>query len=206
MGKISGDIDIDLANRTRALSCLEHIPASMIKNNFLEKHNTGVYFHVVPLDPLTNLCSIPYDIAEDRGLFKIDCLNVNIYEKIKNEEHLIELQNKEIDWSLFEYPEFTSQLIHLGNHGELVAQLKPKSVKDLSIILALIRPAKRHLVDKCKRTGLSSIENEIWNQTDDGQYAFKKGHSTSYAVLVKVHANLLLEELSTYSIDNSLFA
>lgn len=190
----SGDVDIDFADRTSALELLEHTPASILRGNNLIKHNTGVYFHVTPVDPITNLCSIPYEQAEEQGFYKVDLLNVHVYEHIKNEEHLLRLMNTPVDWSLFQYNEFTSQLIHLGNHADLVAALKPTCVSEIAMILALIRPGKRHLIDTCKRHGFSEILSDIWTASDNG-YAFHKSHATSYAVLVKVHANLLVEQL-----------
>lgn len=195
-----GDIDIDFSDRNAAASLLEHTPASMIKNSQLEKHNTGVYFHLVPVDPFTNISSINYEDAEKLGWLKVDLLNVSIYEKIKNEEHLIKLMNDELDWKMFEYTDFTENLIHLGNHAELVSNLKPTSIEHLAIILALIRPGKKHLIQDCKEYGFDFIKNDIWIQTP-GEYMFKKAHATSYAVLVYVHANLLIEEsLLTYQL------
>jgi DNA polymerase III alpha subunit len=190
----AGDVDIDFADRNAALALLEHTPASILRDRAIVKHNTGVYFHVVPVDPVTNLCSLNYEAAEEQGLYKVDLLNVHVYEQIKSEEHLLNLMNAPIDWSLFEYPEFTSQLIHLGNHSELVATLRPSSVSEIAMILALIRPGKRHLIDHCKKHGFSAIKDDIWSVSDNG-YAFHKSHATSYAVLVKVHANLLVEQL-----------
>lgn len=189
-----GDIDIDFSDRTLALSVLNHTPASILRNTKLEKHNTGVYFHLVPIDPITNLSSINYEDAENLGWFKIDLLNVGIYEKIKDEEHLINLMNSELDWKLFEYHDFTEKLIHLGNYSKLVSELKPKCVEHIAMILALIRPGKKHLMDKCKHHGFESIKDDIWLITDGDGYVFKKAHATSYAILVYVHANLLIEE------------
>ena len=91
------DIDIDLKNRDDVLNKLKHIPASII-GNIAKKHNTGVYFHDMPHDPSTNLSTINYKEAEDLGYFKIDLLNVNIYEHVKNEAHLNELLEREPDW------------------------------------------------------------------------------------------------------------
>lgn len=189
----TGDIDIDFADRNLALSVLEHITASMIKNKELEKHNTGVYFHAVPIDPLTELCSWDYKQADEHGCYKIDLLNVHVYEQIKSEEHLQKLIDYDLDWSLFEYPEFVEPLIHLGGHSKLVADLKPKSISDLAMILALIRPGKRHLIDQSLKFGLESIKDKIWTVTDDA-YAFKSSHAHSYALLVKVHACLFIEK------------
>jgi DNA polymerase III alpha subunit len=189
-----GDVDIDFADRKRALALLEHIPASIIRNNKLEKHNTGVYFHAVPIDPISSQASLHYETAEQQGCYKIDLLNVGIYEMIKDEHHLLSLMNQDINWQIFQYPEFNSQLIHLGNHADLVASLKPQSISDIAMILALIRPGKKHLIDHCKKHGFESIANDIWTDPQDGSYVFKKSHSFSYAMLVKVHAGLIIEQ------------
>lgn len=189
-----GDVDIDFADRTKALEVIDHVPASMIRNGKIDRHNTGVYCHAVPTDPLTGLASMHYEIAESRGWYKIDLLNVHVYEGVRNEEHLLALMGAELDWKIFEYQEFTSKLIHLGNHAQLVADLKPTSISDLSMILALIRPAKRYLIEKCRSGGFPAIGPDIWIEPTDGTYHFKKSHATSYAMLVKVHANLLIEQ------------
>jgi hypothetical protein len=197
----AGDIDIDFANRNKALSFLDHVPASIIRNGKIDRHNTGVYFHAVPMDPVTGLASMHYETAEVAGWYKIDLLNVGIYEQIKNEQHLLDLMSADLDWTLLEYPEFTSQLIHLGNHSQLVLDLKPRSIMQIAMILALIRPGKKHLIDRCKKQGFDSIADDIWTETHDGSYAFKKAHAFSYAMLVKVHANLLVEQALTNQPD-----
>ena len=197
MRGLVGDVDIDFADRTHALKFLDHVPASIIRNNTIIKHNTGVYFHAVPIDPITGLASLNYEQAEDRGWYKMDLLNVGVYEQVKNEQHLLDLMTRDLDWSLFTYTEFTSKLIHLSNHAEMVASLKPTSIKDLAMILALIRPGKRHLVEKCRIAGFDSIADEIWAESVDSGYSFKAAHAHSYAMLVKIHANLLVEQATT---------
>lgn len=191
-----GDVDIDFADRNKALATLAHIPASMIRNGRIDKHNTGVYFHAVPIDPVTNQASMHYETAEELGWYKIDLLNVGVYEKVRDEKHLQQLMDSELNWKILEYQEFTSQLIHLGNHAQLVADLKPKSIVEIAMILALIRPGKKHLIDRCRRHGFESIKDEIWTESQDGTYTFKKAHALSYAMLVKIHANLLVEQVS----------
>ena len=79
------DIDIDFADRNTILNKLKHRVAKLDTG---KKHNTGVYFTEVPHSPLDNISTIDYKLAEDRGYFKIDLLNVSIYEKVKNEKHL----------------------------------------------------------------------------------------------------------------------
>jgi DNA polymerase III alpha subunit len=189
-----GDIDLDFADRNNALEGLPHIPASIIKDGKIVKHNTGVYFHAVPIDPVTGYCSLDYEVAEERGMYKLDFLNVSIYTMVDNEQHLLELMERQLDWKVFEDPKFVSNLFHLGNYGELTAILKPKSINDIAMILALIRPGKKHLQDRCIRQGFDSIEKDIWIHGDDQAYGFKKSHSLSYAMLVYIHANLLIEK------------
>lgn len=188
-----GDVDIDTPNRELALQCLTYVPASIIRDGKITKHNTGVYFHAVPIDPVSDLCSISYDRAESIGCFKIDILNVGVYQMVRDEAHLLELMNKKLDWKVFQDQELVSKLFHLGNHAELVSKLDIKSKLDIAMTLALIRPGKRHLQYKCIQRGFDSIKNEIWTPDDNG-YVFKKSHSISYAVLIYVHANLLLEQ------------
>jgi hypothetical protein len=76
------DVDIDFFDREQALKLFQHTPASIIKDDIAEKHKTGVYFHSAPQDPITGHCSLDYKRAEERGYFKIDCLNVNIYKDV----------------------------------------------------------------------------------------------------------------------------
>ena len=78
------DVDIDFFDRDNTLKLFKHTPASMIKNGKSEKHKTGVYFHAVPTHPVTGHSTLDYNIAEDRGYFKLDFLNVNIYDKVKD--------------------------------------------------------------------------------------------------------------------------
>jgi hypothetical protein len=92
------DIDIDFIDREQALKLFKHTAASRNDNGQLVKHNTGVYMHEVPVDPVSRLCSVPYEQAEEQAFFKIDFLNVSIYKGVRNEEHLTELLDTEPLW------------------------------------------------------------------------------------------------------------
>ena len=194
-----GDIDLDFADRTQALATMSYVEASIVKDGKITRHNTGVYFHAVPTDPVTGLCSWDYETANQKGMYKIDMLNVSVYQMVRNEQHLLDLMNRPMPWHKFEDDEFVSKLFHLGNHSELVAKLKPTSIEEIAMVLALIRPGKKHLQTQCQRQGFESIAQEIWRHEPSDGYVFKKAHSFSYAMLVYVHAQLLLEgvELST---------
>lgn len=186
------DIDIDFPDRSKALELFDHIPASRIDNNESVKHNTGVYFHRVPVNAVTGLCSVPYDLADKQGYFKLDFLNVGIYKGIKNEEHLIELMNQEPLWNLLEDNSFTDLLFHVNGHGDILRKMRPTNVEELAAVLAMIRPSKRHLVGK----SWNDVLLEIWQKPKDGDYHFKKSHATAYAVAVVVQMNYICEQIS----------
>ena len=182
------DIDIDLKNRDDVLTKLKHIPASIITDS-VKKHNTGVYFHDMPYDPSTNLSTINYKEAEDLGYFKIDLLNVNIYEYVSNEAHLNRLLEREPDWDLLLNKEIVKQLFHIHDHYDIIAQMQPRSIDQLAMVLAIIRPAKRPLLGE----SWQSIQKQVWTKPKDNSYYFKKSHAVSYAYAIIVQLNSLCE-------------
>ena len=187
------DIDIDTKNRDDILNLIKHIPASIKSNTETKKHNTGVYVTDVPINPFIDASNIDYKEAEDRGYFKLDILNVGVYENVKDERHLVELVTKEPDWSLLEHKEIVEQLFHIHNHFDIVNTLKPKSVEQLAAVLAVIRPAKRHLAKK----NWNEINNDVWQKPTDGTYFFKKSHAVGYAMAIVLQLNLLSEQART---------
>jgi DNA polymerase III alpha subunit len=186
------DIDIDFIDRDEALKHFKHIRAKRIEDGKSVKHNTGVYMHEVPFDPENNLCSIPYEDAEEQGLFKIDFLNVTLYKGIRNEEHLNSLMEREPLWELLEQDDFTDLLFHVNGHGQILRKLKPTSIPQLAAVLAMIRPAKRHLIDQT----WPDIMTEVWKKPEGDEYFFKKSHATAYAVAIVVQMNLICEQVS----------
>ena len=186
------DIDIDFIDREQALSHFKHIRARRVDDGEVVKHNTGVYMHEVPFDPEHNLCSVPYDEAEEQGLFKIDFLNVSLYKGIRNEEHLNRLMEIEPLWELLTHKEFSDQLFHVGGHSTVLQQMKPQSIPQLAAVLAMIRPAKRHLIGQPWDT----VMTNVWTKPEGDEYFFKKSHATAYAVAVTVQMNLICEQIS----------
>lgn len=186
------DIDIDFADRKKVLDVIQHVPAAMKENSTFKKHNTGVYCHSIPYNPLTDTASIEYKKAEDRGYFKIDFLNVGIYKDIRDEAHLKTLMDTEPLWDLLEQDDFSSLLFHVNGHGSILRQMKPKSILQLAAVLAMIRPAKRHLIG----TDWTTIMTTIWTKPEDGEYYFKKAHAVAYAMAVVVQMNLICEQIS----------
>jgi len=185
------DVDIDFFNRNDILSIIPHISA-VLKNG--RKHNTGIYCQSIPINPLTSNAAIDYEEAELRGYFKIDFLNVSAYKDIQSEEHIIKLLEIEPLWELLHEKDICDQLFHVKGYHNLLKELNPSSITELAIVLALIRPGKKHLLQKCKTSGFDSIKDEIWKKTDDSYY-FKKSHAVGYAHLIVVQLNLLCQEI-----------
>lgn len=193
MRPIQTDVDIDVFGRDRVVDSFECIFGRIDRDGGkYEKHNTGVYFQNIPRDPTSNVSTIDHRIAKNYGYFKIDFLNVNMYEGVRNEEHLLELLNKEPPWDFFQYEEITDQLFHLNGYSNLLKKYQPQSVEDLAMILAIIRPAKAYLQNQ----GWDKIRAEAWSKLDDDVYQFKRGHAISYALAIIVNLNLLIEKMS----------
>lgn len=187
--KFNTDVDIDFGDREKILKHIKHIPAAMRKVNPIRKHATGIYITEIPNDPINGMAAIDYSEAEKRGYFKLDLLNVHVYNHVRDEKHLLELM-REPDWKKLNDPYFVENLIHLGNHYQSLKKMHEpvNSIPRLAMFLALIRPGKKHLI------GLpwAEIAKTIWEQGTDG-YQFKKAHALGYAHLVCVHMNLLQE-------------
>ena len=189
------DVDIDFFDRDGTLKLFKHAPASIIKDDKIEKHKTGVYFHAVPTHPITGHSTLDYKKAEDRGYFKIDCLNVNIYKNIKSEQELVELMIEEPDWDMLKDLKIVDQLFHLNGHFNIVSKLEPKNIKQLAAVLAIIRPAKRGLMYK----DWVDILKEVWIKPTDGSYFFKKSHAVAYAHAIVVQMNLIRKAKYSFS-------
>jgi hypothetical protein len=186
------DIDIDFADRQKVLDVVDHIKASRSENNKLVPHNTGIYPHEIPANPISNFSTIDYKEAEERGYFKVDFLNVSLYKEISSEEHLKNLMEAEPLWDLLQQEEFTNLLFHLNGHGAILKKTCPTSVEELAAVLAIIRPAKRHLIGESWTT----IMKEVWIPPETGEYYFKKAHAVAYAVAIVVQMNLICEKIS----------
>ena len=182
------DIDIDVADRHKVLKNFDSFNASL---DGLKKHNTGVYFTDIPVNPITNISSIDYKEAEDRGYFKLDILNVSLYKDVQSEEHLNKLLKQEPLWDLLTEPDFSNNLFHVGEHSSVLKQTQPKNIEQLAAVLAMIRPAKRHLINR----PWTEIMKEVWIKPSDGAYYFKKAHAIAYAHAVIVQMNLICEGL-----------
>jgi len=186
---VTTDIDIDVADRNAALRLFKHTPAMIDRDGTVTKHNTGVYFHDVPSDPFSGLCTIDHKDAEALGYFKLDILNINMYKDVRSPSHLDELVAREPLWELLQEKDFCDMVFHLSGHHGICQRMKPDSIEKMAAVLAIIRPAKRHLIGK----SWDVVMRDVWKPVTDGSYAFKRSHAYSYAMAVMVHMNLICE-------------
>jgi hypothetical protein len=190
--KFKSDIDIDFADRQQVLDLLNVTSASIIRDGKLTKHNTGVYATDIPVDPFVGSASLDYTVAEDRGYMKLDLLNVHVYKQVRDETHLIKLM-QEPDWTKLYDPAICGQLIHINNHYDTLLKMPEPvdTIPRLAMFLAVIRPAKRHLIGKTWK----EVAADVWTKPSDDDYYFKKAHAISYSQLVVVNLNLLCESV-----------
>ncbi len=185
---MSADIDIDLADRRRVLDLIDHVPACQAVAGQIRLHNSGVYVTDIPRDPVHGCAAIDYLEAEQRGYFKIDFLNMSVYEKVRDQDHLHELMQQEPNWCrLWEDPVWAEQLVHIGSYSDLLASMRPDSVTRMAAFISVIRPGKAHL----QRRPWPEVFASVWDGDNRRGFVFKKSHAISYAVLVKTHMNLL---------------
>jgi hypothetical protein len=190
MARINSDIDIDMADRSKILAHIPYVSAAMYNTDPLRRHATGVYVTPIPYNPVHNMAAIDYQEAEQRGYFKLDLLNVNLYSQVRDEEHLYKLM-MEPNWARLAEREFVEELIHVSNYYEVMQQMPESinSVTRMAMFLAIIRPAKRHLIGRT----WAEVAQTVWEKDFD-KYTFKKSHSIAYAQLVVVNMNLLEEQ------------
>jgi len=182
------DIDIDLPDRTQLLKLIQHVPARQLHQNQIRRHNSGIYPTEIPRDPVNECAAIDYENAEERGYFKIDLLNMSVYQLIKNPEHYTQMLEKTPNWSrLWTDDSWTQQIVHVGNYTRLLESMKPDSIVRMAAFISVIRPGKAHLQNQ----SWSTVFDEVWNGDDSKGYTFKKSHSLGYAKLVALHMNLL---------------
>jgi hypothetical protein len=185
---MSADIDIDLADRTQILGLIEHVPARQITDGQVRRHNSGVYVTDIPRDAVNACAAIDYESAESRGYFKIDLLNMSVYQLVQSPEHYEAMLNREPDWPrLWQDREWSRGLVHIGNYTDLLSRMRPDSIARMAAFISVIRPGKAHLQDR----PWPEVFASVWDGDDSRGYVFKKAHAVGYAALVALHMNLI---------------
>jgi hypothetical protein len=185
---MSADIDIDLANRDQLLSLIKYTSACQRADGQIRKHNSGIYVTNIPYDPVNQCAAVDYETADQLGYFKIDLLNMTVYQLIKNPTHYQEMLSHEPNWSrLWTDPEWASKLVHIGNYTELLKSMRPDSIPRMAAFISIIRPGKAYLQNQ----SWSEVFKAVWDGDNSRGFVFKKSHAISYAALVALHMNLL---------------
>ena len=182
---MSADIDIDFADREIVLKLIRYTSARQSNGR---KHNSGIYVTNIPRDPFNGCAALDYETAEQRGYFKLDFLNMSVYQLVKSPEHYEQLLAQEPSWArLWTDPEWAQQLVHVGNYTDLLKEMKPDSIPRMAAFISIIRPGKAHL-QNCPWT---EVFDSVWDGDDSKGFVFKKAHALGYSKLVALHMNLL---------------
>jgi hypothetical protein len=185
---MSADIDIDLADREQLLKLIQATPARQLHQGQVRRHNSGVYVTDIPWDPVNACAAVDYETAEQLGYFKIDLLNMSVYQLIKNPAHYEQVLAQEPSWTrLWTDPEWAKQLAHIGNYTELLKTMRPDSIPRMAAFISIIRPGKAHL----QNLPWEQVFATVWDGDSSRGFVFKKSHAISYAALVTLHMNLL---------------
>jgi hypothetical protein len=185
---MSADIDIDFADRNQLLELIQHTPARQLHQGQVRRHNSGVYVTNIPQDPVNQCAAIDYKAAEELGYFKIDLLNMSVYQLIASPDHYATALAQEPDWAkLWTDTEWAQQLVHVGNYTDLLKEMRPDSIPRMAAFISIIRPGKAHL----QQQPWDTVFETVWDGDESQGYTFKKSHSLSYAMLVALHMNLL---------------
>ena len=185
---MAADIDIDLADRDQLLRLIRTTPARQNSNSQARRHNSGVYVTDIPKDPVNGCAAIDYETAEQLGYFKIDLLNMSVYQLIRDQKHYDHMMAQEPPWiRLWTDPVWAQQLVHVGNYTDLLATMKPDSIPRMAAFISIIRPGKAHLQNK----PWAEVFESVWDGDDSKGFVFKHAHAIGYAALVALHMNLL---------------
>jgi hypothetical protein len=185
---MSADIDLDFGDRDSVLKLIQHTPARQIHQGQVRKHNSGVYVTDIPYDPVHQCAAIDYETAEQLGYFKLDFLNMSVYQLVKSPEHYESMLSQDPPWArLWTDSAWAQQLVHVGNYTELLATMRPDSITRMAAFISIIRPGKAHLQNR----PWDQVFESVWDGDSSRGFVFKHSHSISYAALVALHMNLL---------------
>lgn len=185
------DIDIDFQTTFDPLKIFNSaIPASVIKDGEITKHQCGVYFQNMPVDLVSGFAAIPYKSAEELGYFKVDMLHLTILDNFSSKDEIRKLLNKQPNWELLEYPQQVEKLFQISKHFETIIKIKPKSIQELADCIALIRPGKKHLLYEYLKNR-KGVRPQLYTKPENDGYYYKKSHAISYAMTIVLQLHLI---------------
>lgn len=183
------DIDIDVSNNEVARSVLANvIRASIIENNDIKPHTVGIYLQNIPIDRLTGVAAIPYNLAENYGYSKVDILHLKFLENFKSKSEIKKLLRVEPDWNLLIDDSAITRLFHLSKHGDVLKAIKPKNVEELADTLAIIRPNKKCLLSKYIQNKRAT-RTELYTKSHASD--LRKSHAVAYALIIVLQLHLI---------------
>lgn len=192
-----GDIDVDVKSHTDKSKYGIRAMIYDSEKKQIRPHPSGYYINDnIPVDKESELASLDFKDAEERGFQKIDLLTNSSYDMFESKEEILESLNKEPDWSLLKDEKFVKTLPHIANHFELVSIIEPTSIQELADTLALMRPGKQHLIDSYLENPDRTRPN-LYRKPKKG-FRFKKSHAIAYACMIvcimnkKDHRGLLI--------------
>ena len=189
---MSADIDLDFADRDTVLRLIKATSAHQVHQGQIRRHNSGVYVTDIPYDPVNACAAIDYETAETRGYFKIDLLNMTVYQLIRDPEHYRAMLDQQPDWTrLWTDTVWAQQLVHVGNYAELLKTMQPDSIPRMAAFISIIRPGKAHLQNR----PWDQVFESVWDGDSSRGFVFKKAHAVGYAALVALHMNLLSQDV-----------
>jgi DNA polymerase III alpha subunit len=78
----------------------------------------------------------------------------------------------------------------VGNYVDLLREMQPDSIPRMAAFISIIRPGKAHL----QRRPWAEVFASVWDGDASRGFVFKKSHAISYAMLVKLHMNILNQD------------
>lgn len=193
------DIDIDFTTEFDPQDLFPNaVPASRVENGKLLKHPAGAYLQQIPSDPITGLAAIPYKEAEERGYFKIDFLHLSVVDvftkHLESKTELRQLCEMEPNWDLLLQESVVEKLFQIHRYHNILIKVKPQSVDELADTIAIIRPAKRMLLDsyiKGTQQQRKDMRKVLYTPPEDGTYYYKRSHAIAYAMTIVIQLHLI---------------
>jgi DNA polymerase III alpha subunit len=183
------DIDIDTPSKFNPATVFPNtVKASILNGVKNTPHQCGVYFQEMPVDIITNLAAIPYDVAEELGYTKIDFLHLRVYDHFTSRKEIEDMVKQPTPWQLLLVPSVVEKLFQLSKHGELLQRLKPSSTLELADALALIRPGKTNMLTMYIKN--KDVTRKLLYAKEQNGYSFKKSHAIAYAMVVELQLKL----------------
>jgi DNA polymerase III alpha subunit len=185
------DVDVDVPGDFNPIKLFPNwTRASVVREDKLTPHPCGVHPQAIAKDPITGLAAIPYDYAEDLGFAKIDFLTNTQYNIFKSRDEIDELLKTEPDWNLLQMRSVHPKLFQLAKHGDLLIQIKPKNVIEVSDCMALIRPGKSRFLGLYLKNR-EQTRKMLFMKDEKTGYAFKKSHSLAYSYVIWLQLRLI---------------